>query len=177
MAWKEWVTGTNTEILEGSDLNDNFDYLSSMLAKGIISDYIADDAVTSPALAADAVVEGVVDYGTSDGVGVCQIGKDRTTHGQMIIKGDESVDTTTLTYKEITVYFTNGDVCTAGDPGFSGVPVAYATIYTNDEDMFCQVQACGTDSMLVRVDRGGRGETALAMETAQTMYWEAYGNI
>ena len=175
----EWATGTSTETLYGTGLNWNFDYVSALVNKGVTGANIATNGIDSEALFAGSVItEGAIDYGTGDGMGVVQIGKDRTTTGgQMLVKGTAAVASVTgagTTNTDITVYFTNGDVCTAGDPGFTASPhIGCVYIVTaNTEVVYtrkavatdsCQINIAATDTVLLGVDN--------------TLYWEAIGDV
>jgi len=173
--WHDWATGTSTETLYGSHLNNNFDYLSAIINKGITGANIATGGIDSAALfAGSVIVESAIDYGTGDGVGVVQIGKDRTTTGgQMAIKGTSLITAADTTNTDITVYFTNGDVCTAGDPGYTCAPHVYVTCYTDDTSARYTIKAVATDSALVNIDPG---DTATFTEN-WTLYWQAFGDI
>lgn len=169
-----WAT-TATETLYGSHLNVLGSVCSALLNKGITGANIATGGIDAAALFAGSVItEGSIDYGTGDGLGVVQIGKDRTTTGgQMSIKGTSLITAANTTNTDITVYFTNGDVCTAGDPGYTAAPHAYATAYTANTDMCINIKACATNSMQINVDLGG---TATFTEN-WTIYWQAFGDV
>ena len=173
--WNEFVTGTNTQYVYGTQLNWNFDYVSAMINKGIAGVNIATAGLDSEALFAGSVItEGSVDYGTGDGMGVVQIGKDRTTTGgQMFVKGTALVTAAAVTNTDITIYFANGDVCTAGDPGFTAVPHVGVKCYTADTAVAYTYKAVATDSMQINVDPGS---TATFTEN-WTVYWDAVGDI
>jgi len=173
--WHEWATGTSTETLYGTGLNWNFDYVSALVNKGVTGANIATNGIDSEALFAGSVItEGAIDYGTGDGMGVVQIGKDRTTTGgQMLVKGTALATAAAVTNTDITIYFTNGDVCTAGDPGFTVAPHVHATCYTAATDAACTIKAVATDSMLVNVDADGANN----LTENWTVYWQAIGDV
>jgi len=172
--WKTWVEGTQSEILYGADLNTNFKLLTDLANKGIDGNNIANNGIDSGALIASGVVnESHIDYGVSDGLGVLQIGKDRTTYGQMIVKGTSLITAANTTNTDITIYYSDGDVCTAGDPAFVGTPIVYAVAYTDNTEVNITYKQVATDSMLVNVDLGG----TLTFTENWTIYWMAYGNI
>ena len=173
--WHEWATGTSTETAYGSHFNNNLDYLSAMINKGITGANIATGGIDANTLFAGSVVtEGAIDYGTGDGLGVVQIGKDRTTTGgQMMVKGTSLVTAADTTNTDVTVYFTNGDVCTGGDPGYSAAPHAYVTAYTANTEMCLNIKACATDSMQINVDLGGTA----TISQDWTLYWQVFGDV
>lgn len=175
--WKEWATGTSTETLYGSHLNANFDYVSDMANKGITGANIATGGIDSEALLAGSVVtEAAIDYGTGDGVGVVQIGKDRTTTGgQMLVKGASLITAANTTNTNITVYFTNGDVCTAGDPAYTAAPhLLSGYCVTADGNVHYAVLAEATDSMQINV---APAAGTLTFTQNWTYKWAVIGNV
>lgn len=180
MAWKVWVT-TITTVLYASDLNDNMDYLSN-LTTNITGGNLAADCINDGSFIDNEVIqENHLDYSdATDGIGVLQIGKDRTTHEQMLVKGTAAmVSNTAVTSTTQIVYFTNGDCCTAGEPVYTAAPHFNAWIYSNDSNIGCYVEAVATDSALLRVDLDFKGDAdgSSTLDVAQVIYWEACGNI
>ena len=175
--WKEFVTGTGTEYIYGTQLNANFDYISAMVNKGVAGVNIATGGIDSPTLFAGSVItEGSIDYGTGDGVGVVQIGKDRTTTGgQMLVKGTSLITAANTTNTNITVYFTNGDVCTAGDPAYTAAPhLLNGYCVTADGNVYYAVLAEATDSMQINV---APAAGTLTFTQNWTYKWAVIGNV
>ena len=174
--WKEFVTGTSTEYIYGTQLNWNFDYVSAMVNKGVTGANIATNGLDSEALFAGSVItEGSIDYGTGDGMGVVQIGKDRTTTGgQMLIKGTALITAANTTNTDITIAFANGDVCTGGDPAFTAAPHVGVVCYTADTQVAYTYKAVGTDTMLINV---APALGTLTFTQNWTVYWDAVGDV
>ena len=175
--WKEWATGTSTETLYGTHLNSNFDYVSAMINKGITGANIATGGIDANTLFAGSVItEGAIDYGTGDGVGSLQIGKDRTTTGgQMLVKGAALITAADTTNTSITVYFTNGDVCTAGDPAYTAAPHLVACYcVTADNNVSYAVLAEATDSAQINV---APAAGTLTFTENWTLKWAVIGDV
>ena len=175
--WKEWATGTSTETLYGSHLNGNYDYVSALVNKGITGANIATGGIDVNTLFAGSVItEGTIDYGTGDGLGVMQIGKDRTTTGgQMLVKGTNLITAAATTNTDITVYFANGDVCTAGDPAYTAAPhVLAGYCITADQNVYYAVKAVATNSMLINV---APAAGTLTFTQNWTLNWAVIGDV
>jgi hypothetical protein len=150
--WHEWATGTTTETLYGAHLNAMGDYVSALINKGITGANIATGGVDAGALiAVDIIGEAHIDHSKASGARLLQIGKNTAVTGQMIVKGTTLITAAATTNTDVTVYFTGGDCCTAGDPAFAAVPMVWAEVYTTQKPTIT-VKACATDSCLVNVD-------------------------
>lgn len=171
--WHEWVEGTNTEVLYGQHLNACMDYVSALLNKGVTGANVATGGIDAGALiAADIVGETHLDYTRASGGRILQIGKNTATvTGQMLVKGTSLITAANTTNTDITVYFTGGDCCTAGDPAFTGVPMVWADVYTADKPAIT-IKACATNSCLINVDPASTATFAADW----TVYWCAVGN-
>lgn len=177
MAWKEWSTGTTTEVLYGSDLNGNFDYLSTLLASGITGGNFAANAINSGNFVANDIVgEQHLNWAATTGPRVLQIGKSTAAaYEQFMCKGTSLITAANVTYTDITITFANGDICAAGEPVFTAVPHVTARVYAwgTDGPHHVDVVACATDTASIRLDCNG----AETITTNHIVYWEAYGNI
>ena len=93
----------------------------------------------------------------------------------MLVKGTNLITAANTTNTNITVYFTNGDVCTAGDPGFTAAPhVVAAYCVTADNNVFYAVLAEATNSMQINV---APAAGTLTFTENWTLKWVVVGNV
>ena len=175
MAFNTW---TESDVLYASDLNENFSLVTADL-HSITGGQFAADAINAGTIIADDVVDEThLDYAdTVVGVGVLQIGKDRTTHQQMMVKGASVITAAATTNTDITITYADADCATAGEPVFTAAPHVYATVVTDlgiaAQDLGVNVVACGTDTCQVNVDLPSTD----TFTQDWTVYWMAVGNI
>ena len=169
MAFNTW---TESDVLYASDLNENFTLITGDL-HSITGGQIAADAINAGTLIADDVVDEThLDYAdTVVGVGVLQIGKDRTTHEQMMVKGIVTATVQAVTITDITFAYANAD-CVTALPVFSAAPHVIATCYTDDTDYVCDIKQAGTTNCVVQAGPGTGNIIA-----SQDIYIMVVGNI
>jgi hypothetical protein len=129
--WVTHSTGTVPYTLQGTMLNWPLQYLSAMVNKGITGANISTGGIDAGALiAANIITQGHLNFAANGGVKCAQIGKSTLYTGQLMCKGTAAVaSNTTVSNTVVTVYFTNGDGCTAGDTFRAGtIPHVYATV-------------------------------------------------
>ena len=170
MAYNTW---TESDVLYASDLNENFTLITAVL-HSITGGQIAADAINAGTLIADDIVdESHMNYAdTVLGAGVLQIGKDRSAHEQMMVKGIVTATIQALTITDVTFAYANADCVTGGEPVYSAVPHVIATAYTDDTDYVCDVKAVGTTNCEVQVGPGAGNLVA-----SQDVYIMVVGNI
>ena len=175
MAYNTWTEG---DVLYASDLNENFSLITADL-NSITAGQIADDAINAGVMIDDDVItDGHLDYSdTVNGVGVLQIGKDRTTYEQMMVKGTQLITAADVTETSVEIAYANGDCATAGEPVFLEVPHIYVTAYTDmgtdGAHHLIDIVAAATDTCLVNLDIAG----ATTITENWTLYWMAVGNV
>jgi hypothetical protein len=177
--WTEFVETTATPLY-GVHLNRNFDYVSAIVNKGITGGNIATDGIDSAALIADGVItHGALDKGTGDGCRIVRIGMAaNTTAGYFVAKGTVTIPISALTttvYTTTVITYSNGDVCTTGEPLYNAAPYFNAVpIYNNASNTaFIAVQAVGWQTALVKLDFGG----TLTCATSVAVQWMAVGGL
>ena len=170
MAFNTW---TESDVLYASDLNENFTLITAVL-HSITGGQIAADAINAGTLIADDIIDEThMNYAdTVIGAGVLQIGKDRTTHEQMMVKGIVTATIQALTITDITFAYANADCVTGGEPVYSAVPHVIATCYTDDTDYVCDVKQAGTTNCVVQCGPGTGNLVA-----SQDIYVMVVGNI
>ena len=172
MAFNTW---TESDVLYASDLNENFTLITAAL-HSITGGQIAPDAINAGTLIADDIVDEThMNYAdTVIGAGVLQIGKDRSTHGQMMVKGTTLITAAATTNTSVTVTYANADCVTGGEPVYTAAPHVFCSVYSDlGTDGGLNMLACGTDSFSVNIDMPG----ALTITEDWTVYWMAVGNV
>ena len=179
-AWTVFTTGTSGNVLYGADLNKNFSFVSLLVNKaitggGITGGNIANGGIDSGALiAANVITHNNLNFNAGGGCRVVQIGKAwTTTAGQFMAKGTALVTATNLTNTDVTIYFTGGDVCTAGEPVYQSPPHVYATVVTADPLSVVSIKAVATNSALINIDPPGSATFAANW----TLRWMAIGDV
>jgi len=177
MAWKEWSTGTTTEVLYGADLNGNFDYLSSALAGGLTNGNFASGAIgDGNKIANDIVGEQHLNWAATTGPRVVQIGKSTAAaYEQFYCKGTSLITAANTTVTDITITYANGDICAAGEPVYTAVPHVKAWVYAygTNGSHYVDVTTAGTATANVKVDLNAAETFAANM----VVYWEVCGNV
>ena len=170
MAWNTWTEGN---VIHAASLNENFTLITAVL-HSITGGQMAADAINAGTIIANDVVDEThLDYsGTVDGVGVLQIGKDRATHEQMMVKGTCQATIAAVTIQDVTFAYANADCVTGGEPVYSAVPHVIATVYTDDTDYVCDIKVAGTTQCTIQVGPGAGNIIA-----SQTVYVMVVGNI
>ena len=174
--WVTFTTGTSGNVLYGTQLNYPFMYLSAMVNKGITGANIATGGIDAGALiAANIVTHGHLNFAANGGVKLLQIGKLTTITGQFMANGSCVVASNTLTNTDTTVYFTNGEACTAGEPVYAAAPSVYVTcVYaTPTTAPTVNVKSVGTNNAVINVDAYGTS----TMTEAITVKWLAIGRV
>lgn len=175
--WVTFTTGTASSVLYGWQLNNNFWYVSSVINKGITGQNIAVGGIDAGNLiAANIITHSNLNFNTGGGCRVAQIGKAwTTTAGQFVAKGTQQITAANTTNTDVTIYFTNGDVCTTGEPVYKVAPHLYVTcVYaTPTENPSIVVKAIATNSALINFDAY---DTNTITENV-TIKWLAMGDI
>ena len=175
MALNTWTEG---DVLYASDLNFNFSSITADL-HSITGGQLAADAVNAGTLIADDVVDEThLDWSDAvNGVGALQIGKDRTTHEQMMVKGTSLLTAANTTNTDVVITYANADCVTGGEPVYTAVPHVYVTAYTDvgtdGSHAIINVVAAATDKCTVNVDLAAAG----TFTENWTLYWMVVGNI
>jgi hypothetical protein len=175
--WYTHGTDTVPYTLKGTMLNWPLCYLSDMVNKGITGANIATGGIDAGALvSANIITHGHLNFAANGGVKCPQIGKSTAYTGQLICKGTVAVaSNTTVSSTVVTVYFTNGDGCTAGDVFRAGtIPHVYATV----------IYATPTTAPTLTVTTATTGGAQIGvsawtsqMTQALTIRWFAIGDI
>jgi hypothetical protein len=172
-AWHEWATGSTTEVVHGSHLNGNFDFISHIVNTGVGSENIEAGAVVAAKITDGAIGEAHINHGTDGGARVLMIGlADDTTGSAMMVWGTVLIGAANTTNTDVTVTFSNGEMCTAGDPGYSATPVVGAYIITAAaSEMDVNPTSVGTEQAVFNIDLPG----AVTFTEDVVMYWWAVG--
>ena len=176
MAFNTWAEG---DVLYASDLTENFSLVTADL-HSITGGQIAADAINAGTLIADDIIdESHMNYSdTVIGAGLLQIGKDRTTHEQMMVKGTTLITAADVTNTDVTIAYANADCVTGGHPPYTAAPHVYVACYTDlgtwtPQDLGVHVEACGTTECTVNVNP----PDTLTFTENWTLHWMAVGNI
>jgi hypothetical protein len=174
--WVVFTTGTSGNVLYGTSLNYPFMYVSAMVNKGITGANIANGGIDAGALiAANIVTHGHLSFAANGGVKLLQIGKSTAVTGQFIANGVATAAINTLTNTDVTVYFTNGEACTSGEPVYTAAPSVYVTcVYaTPTTAPTITLKSVATNNAVINVDAYGTS----TMTEEITLKWLAIGKV
>lgn len=180
-SWVTFTTGTAANVLYGTQLNANFSYLETLLKKGITGANIATGGIDAGALiAANIVTHANLNFNTSGGCRVVQIGKaSNTTACQLALKGVATAAiNTTATNTDVTILYSSADVWGAADVYKAGhTPHVYVTcIYaTPTEAPLLTLKSVTSGGAVVNVAR--THTTDAYITEAITVRWMAMGDI
>ena len=165
MAWNAWTAG---QVLSASHVNENFSSITAIL-HSITGGQIAADAINAGTLIADDVVdENHLDWAdTVNGVGALQIGKNRATYQQMMVKGATEVQPVAATVGTIAFTYSNTgyvDCISAGEPVFTGTPCVIATAVTDDAAYIVRVSTADSQSCVIIAGPSGGGNVTETQE-------------